>query len=207
MYSWRGMFRGVAGFLVAALVLAVGVTAVYATNPDIYMYRDKRGVFHFTNAPAQPQYRFYMSGAPSMALKGFRDPQRAKKFEPIILAAAKRNRVDPALVKAVIRAESDFVPIARSPKGAQGLMQLMPATARLHRVHEVYDPKQNVEGGVRHLRLLLDRYNGNVRLALAAYNAGAGAVDAYGGVPPFPETWEYLHRVLRFRELYARKGG
>ena len=171
------------------------------------MYRDKRGVLHFSNAPAEREYRFFMAEVPRFALKGFRDPARAKEFEPIIVAAAQRHNVDPALIKAVIRAESGFVPIARSPKGAQGLMQLMPATARLHRVRHVYDPQQNVEGGVRHLRLLLDRYGGNVRLALAAYNAGSGAVDSYGGVPPYPETWQYLERVLRFREQYKHQGG
>jgi soluble lytic murein transglycosylase len=118
---------------------------------------------------------------------------------------AHRHRVDAALVKAVIRAESDFLPYARSPKGALGLMQLMPATARMHKVWSVFEPKDNIEGGVRHLRLLLDQYNGNVRLALAAYNAGDGAVSRHGGIPPYPETIEYLERVLRFRELYLRE--
>ena len=113
--------------------------------------------------------------------------------------------MDTALVKAVIRAESDFVPSAVSPKGAQGLMQLMPATARLRNVWRAFEPRQNVEGGVSHLRYLLDRYGGNLRLALAAYNAGEKAVDAYGGVPPYPETMEYLARVLRFRDLYLRE--
>ena len=93
---------------------------------------------------------------------------------------------------------------ARSPKGALGLMQLMPATARMHNVWSVFEPKSNIEGGVRHLRLLLDQYNGNVRLALAAYNAGGGAVERHGGIPPYPETVQYLERVLRFREQYLR---
>jgi len=112
--------------------------------------------------------------------------------------------VDEALVKAVIRAESDFVPDAVSPKGALGLMQLMPATARMRGVWKVFEPTQNVEGGVRHLRYLLDRYSGNLRLALAAYNAGEAAVDRSGGVPPYPETIEYLARVMRFRDGYLQ---
>jgi len=107
-------------------------------------------------------------------------------------------------VKAVIHAESDFVPYAVSPKGALGLMQLMPATARRHGVWRVFDPRENVEGGVRYLRFLLDRYAGNVRLALAAYNAGEGAVDRYGGIPPYRETQEYLERVLAYRQAYLR---
>jgi len=193
-------------WLVSLGLLLAAVLALPA-GADIYMYRDKRGVLHFSNAPAEPGYRFFMEEAPRFSLPGYRDPQRARQYDPIIRAAAARHGVDPALVKAVIRAESDFVPVARSPKGALGLMQLMPATARLHRVARVYDPVENVEAGVRHLRLLLDRYGGNVRLALAAYNAGAGAVDAHGGVPPYPETWEYLERVLRYRELYRRDGG
>jgi soluble lytic murein transglycosylase-like protein len=123
----------------------------------------------------------------------------------MIREAARRHRVEPALVKAVIQAESDFVPYARSPKGALGLMQLMPATARMHGVWQILDPRENVEGGVRHLRFLLDRYSGNVRLALAAYNAGTEAVAKHGGVPPYPETTAYLDRVLRFRQMYARE--
>jgi soluble lytic murein transglycosylase-like protein len=110
-----------------------------------------------------------------------------------------------ALVKAVIRAESDFVPEAVSPKGALGLMQLMPATARMHNVWRIMEPQQNVEGGVEHLRYLLDRYAGNLQWALAAYNAGEKAVEVHGGVPPYPETWEYLTRVLRFRDSYRRE--
>jgi soluble lytic murein transglycosylase-like protein len=130
---------------------------------------------------------------------------RRKAFDAIIRDVARRHQVDVALVKAVIRAESDFVPQAVSPKGALGLMQLMPATARRHNVWRVLEPRQNVEGGVTHLRYLLDRYGGNLRLALAAYNAGEKAVDAYGGVPPYPETSEYLERVMRFRASYLRE--
>jgi soluble lytic murein transglycosylase len=191
--------------------LAAIVAVTLPTPPsraDFYMYRDKAGVLKFTNAPAQPGYRFFMAEAPHLLrLKGFRDPARAKKYDPVIASAAERYKVDRSLIKAVIRAESDFVPQATSPKGAQGLMQLMPATARLHGVQQAYDPEDNVEGGVRHLRQLLDRYGGNVRLALAAYNAGSGAVDKHGGVPPYPETWQYLERVMRFRDVYERQGG
>ena len=130
------------------------------------------------------------------------DGTRRKAYDKLIMEVARRHNVDTALVKAVIRAESDFVPQAVSPKGALGLMQLMPATARLRGVGQAFEPRQNVEGGVSHLRYLLDRYSGNLRLALAAYNAGEKAVDSHGGVPPYPETWEYLTRVLRFRDSY-----
>ena len=176
---------------------------------DIYMYRDTRGTLHFSNAPSEPQYQYYLPDAASWKLRpsrlGDTGGARRKAYDQIIRDAARRHGVDTALVKAVIRAESDFVPYAVSPKGALGLMQLMPATARLRNVWRVFEPRDNVEGGVRHLRYLLDRYGGNLRLALAAYNAGENAVDRSGGVPPYPETWEYLTRVLRFRDSYLRE--
>jgi len=181
---------------------------------DIYMYRDSKGVLHFSNAPTGRSYRPFLADDSPVRLTSlptFRgatklaDPARRKKFDPLIRDSARRHRVEPALVKAVIQAESDFVPYARSPKGALGLMQLMPATAHMHGVWQILDPRENVEGGVRHLRYLLDRYSGNVRLALAAYNAGVQAVAKHGGVPPYPETTAYLERVLRFRQMYARE--
>lgn len=195
-----------------AVLLVVGGLALMASvqraSAEIYMYRDRTGVLHFSNAPADPGYQRWAprAGNGYRVPTGIaRDSRRRQAFDPLIADAAERHRVDPALVKAVIRAESDFVPYARSPKGALGLMQLMPATARMHNVWSVFEPKDNIEGGVRHLRLLLDQYNGNVRLALAAYNAGNGAVARHGGIPPYPETIEYLERVLRFREQYHRE--
>src|SRR5574340_249992 len=188
----------------------VAIASALPAQADIYRYRDARGVFPFTNAPTEPQYAYYLPEVDDW--KAYRrgrlaalDPSRRKAYDQIIHDVADRHQIDAALVKAVIRAESDFVPHAVSPKGAIGLMQLMPATARMHNVGRILDPRQNVEGGVEHLRYLLDRYAGNLRLALAAYNAGEKAVDSHGGVPPFPETWEYLSRVLRFRDSYLRE--
>jgi soluble lytic murein transglycosylase-like protein len=199
----RGWLRGLLGTL---LVFAFAGPA----QGDVYMYRDTRGVFHFSNAPVEPQYQYYMpdiSSWKSARYGGFgaTGGARRKAFDSIIRDAARRHNVDVALVKAVIRAESDFVPRAISPKGALGLMQLMPATARRHNVWRAFEPQQNVEGGVTHLRYLLDRYGGNLRLALAAYNAGEKAVDAHGGVPPYPETLDYLARVLYFRNSYLHE--
>ena len=119
-------------------------------------------------------------------------------FESIIQQASARYQVDPSLVKALIRAESNFNPTAVSSAGAQGLMQLMPATAAGLGVQNSLDPVQNIEGGVHLLRKLLDRYSGNVTLALAAYNAGPGAVDRFGGIPPYQETQTYVQRVLNY---------
>jgi soluble lytic murein transglycosylase len=115
--------------------------------------------------------------------------------------------VDPDLVWAVIKAESNFNPRAVSRKGARGLMQLMPVTARLLEVDNAYNPTENVNGGVRYLRSLLDRFRGNRRLALAAYNAGAKAVEQYKNVPPYAETREYVRRVLNYYRLYRNNGG
>ena len=190
--------------------LLITLTWALPVHADIYMYRDKRGVLHFSNAPSEPEYQYYLPDLTSWPKwRGGRlgriDGARRKAFDTIIRDASRRYRVDMPLVKAVIRAESDFVPYAVSPAGAQGLMQLMPATARLRNVWRVFEPRQNVEGGVSHLRYLLDRYSGNVRLALAAYNAGENAVDRHGGIPPFAETTEYVSRVMRFRDLYLRE--
>jgi soluble lytic murein transglycosylase-like protein len=127
-------------------------------------------------------------------------------YDGLIREIAERYDVEYALVKAVIKAESDFNRLAVSPKGALGLMQLMPATAAQHQVRNVFLPRDNIEGGVRHLRLLLDRYGGNVPLAVAAYNAGSTRVEEAGGVPAIPETREYLARVLRYRLAYKREG-
>jgi hypothetical protein len=116
----------------------------------------------------------------------------------IVYDAASTHDVDPGLVAAVIRAESNFDPVAVSRKGAQGLMQLMPATARRFGVTNSFDPAQNIHGGTRYLRVLLDRFDSDPELTLAAYNAGEGNVARYEGVPPFRETVEYIARVARF---------
>jgi soluble lytic murein transglycosylase len=191
------------------ILVLLGLCANFALPADgraeIYMYRDSKGSLHFSNAPANPVFQPFLPSATPLKVQRSRpNPMRHRAFDDIIAETAWRYQIEPALIKAVIRAESDFVPYARSPKGALGLMQLMPATARRHNVWSVFDPRENVEGGVRHLRLLLDRYAGNVRLALAAYNAGEEAVERHGGIPPYAETIAYLERVLRFREQYLR---
>jgi soluble lytic murein transglycosylase len=167
---------------------------------DVYMYRDKQGVVTFTNVPTHAGYRRViregqMSSGGSVYSNG--------SYDDVIRSASDRHSVDADLVRAVIKVESDFNSNARSHKGAMGLMQLMPETARLHNVNDSYDPHENIEGGVRHLKLLLNRFQGDLPLTLAAYNAGIKAVEKHGGIPPFAETREYVRRVLRYYQSYG----
>ncbi len=133
--------------------------------------------------------------------------EAAGEYADYIHVAAKRHDLDPALLTAVMEVESAFNPKAVSPKGARGLLQLMPATARRFGVEDSFDPQQNVDGGARYLSWLLDRFEGRTELALAGYNAGEGAVDKHDGIPPYPETRQYVTLVLRGAgRLGARSG-
>ena len=132
----------------------------------------------------------YSSASTPLAVNG--------SFADLIKQASEKYNVNPNLVSAVIKAESNYNPQAVSPAGAMGMMQLMPGTARSLGVSNPFDPTQNVEGGVHLLRQLLDRYSNNVQLALAAYNAGPGAVDRYHGIPPYAETQTYVSRVMGY---------
>ena len=124
------------------------------------------------------------------------------QYDAMIRQAAAANGVDPALLAALVRAESNFNPNAVSPAGAQGLTQLMPGTARGLGVTNAFDPAQALNGGAKYLRQMLDRFGGDVRMALAGYNAGPGAVARYGGVPPYAETQQYVERVLHYYRRY-----
>ena len=124
-----------------------------------------------------------------------RNAEPTDTFDPFIQAASRRHKVDLKLIRAIMFSESANLPEAVSPKGAQGLMQLMPATAERFGVSDSFDPEQNIEGGTRYLRFLLDRYDGDITLAVAAYNAGEGAVDRYKGIPPYKETVAYVRKV------------
>lgn len=163
---------------------------------EIYTYRDASGVYHFASS-RRPGWQLFDRGG---AAKG--GPRR--EYDAIIRECAGTHDVEPALVKAVIRAESGFDPHAVSRAGARGLMQLLPRTARSHGATNLHDPRQNIEAGVRHLRMLLDKYENDPKLALAAYNAGAGAVARYKGLPPYRETRSYVAKVLRFLKEYRQ---
>jgi soluble lytic murein transglycosylase-like protein len=135
----------------------------------------------------------------------FNENESEKRFHPIILKAANRFQVDPALVKAIIMAESGYDPRAISKMGAKGLMQLMPATAQELGVEDAFNPKHNINAGVGYLKKLLNRFDGDVKLALAAYNAGTGKVRKYQGIPPFKATRYYIKKVFEYYQIYKKK--
>ena len=185
----------------AALVLAIVLGAAPAAA-QMYKLTAPDGTLHFTNAPTDPRYRKMAAGS-GTAAGWLRLPQApgasgAGPYVKEIEDASHRYGVPVRLVSAVIRAESGFNPRAVSRKGAQGLMQLMPTTASMLGVRNSFDPRQNIDGGVRHLRGLIDRFPHNLPLAIAAYNAGERAVVQYGGIPPYPETQDYVTKVMHF---------
>ena len=138
----------------------------------------------------------------------FRSIFRHKKerlFHPIILQAASRHEIDPALVKAIIMAESGYNPNAISQRGAKGLMQLMPSTAEALGVEDVFNPEQNISGGVRYFKKLVNRFDGDIKLALAAYNAGSNKVRHYQGIPPYKSTHHYIEKVFKYYKQYKNQ--
>jgi soluble lytic murein transglycosylase len=161
---------------------------------DIYRFRDERGVWHFSNIKSDPRYKIYIRTYDGSKPVN----QYIKDYDDIIHKASKRYDVDVSLIKAVIKAESDFNQHAVSSKGAQGLMQLMPGTAEAMEVENPFDAKDNIHGGTRYLSLMLQRFNKDMRLALAAYNAGPERVAEYRGVPPYEETRTFIDRVLSY---------
>jgi soluble lytic murein transglycosylase len=189
----------------ALLTLALGLLPAAAlAGGGLYRYEDARGVVHFTNVQWDARYT-RLSAIPRLSFEpGARlvpPHKRARAYDPLVRRVGLEVGVPPALVKAVIHAESAFNPRAVSHKGAMGLMQLMPGTARSLGVAEPFTAEQNVEGGTRYLRTLRERF-GNWTMALAAYNAGPDAVTKFGGIPPYKETQKYVRRVLTYYRVY-----
>jgi len=183
----------------AILTLAVSLYADLPAQGEIYRYVDKNGVWHFTNIKTDSRYRIFVPSSRKALGKYLND------YRGIINQASTEFGIDPHFIRAVIKAESGFDHQAVSSKGAQGLMQLMPGTAGDMEVSDPFDPEDNIFGGVRYLSLLLKRFKDNKILALAAYNAGPNAVETYKGVPPFPETREFVKRVMEYYKIYQAK--
>ncbi len=182
-------------FLGLLLLLPIVVQA------EIYKYRGPDGSLHFTDRPMSDSYKLEWRSGKTKSKRGSYSLAKMKanksKFTPLIEKVAKEQRLHPGLLHAMVRVESAYNPQAVSRRGAQGLMQLMPATASRYGVANSYDPKQNLEGGARYLSDLLREFEYDIKLALAAYNAGENAVKRYGNaIPPFPETINYVDKVL-----------
>ncbi|HYA42738.1 MAG TPA: lytic transglycosylase domain-containing protein [Syntrophobacteraceae bacterium] len=214
--------RVVRYLLFPALIIVLTVACPVIPSAEIFKYVDKDGAIHYTNTPTYvqsavvnlpplteanfqkyfPTYKgSYLGLQPGVFTSLSNLPNQAA-YDPHIKLYCRLYGLDCNLVRAVIRAESGFNPMALSPKGAMGLMQLMPDTSRDLGVVNPFDPLQNIDGGVRYLRMMLDRFNNNTALALAAYNAGPEAVLKHGGIPPFDETQIYVKRVMDFYDRY-----
>ena len=193
----QGVTLGAFAALFALLASAFPQTAA----GEVYQYIDRDGTIHLTNVPSDPRFRKVHAESTSR-----RPRVSANDLEQAILRYSKEHRLHPALLRAVIKAESDFDPTAISKAGAVGLMQLMPETAVKLAVRNPYDPDENIGGGARHLRYLLDRFHGDLALALAAYNAGEHRVDQYRTLPPIDETRHYVTKVLRFYRTFLFNG-
>ena len=193
------------GLIWIAFLFGFGVLGLAASSDsraDIYKYIDQDGVVHFSNVPSRDGKWVLIIREKKVQ---FNLGENFKKYEPEIWKASQRYTVDYHLVRAVIKAESNFNPKAVSRAGARGLMQLMPQTASLLQVNDSFHPEDNIDGGVRYLRYLLNIYNDDISLALAAYNAGERAVFNYRGIPPYQETQTYVQRVLRYYQEYSRE--
>jgi len=192
---------GSARFLACAVVILMATWAPFVlADAPVYGYVSPTGQVSLTNAPTDERVTAvrrkarYHIGVTDLEL------------EQAVSRAAQQHHVQPALLLAVMKAESSFNPTVISKAGAVGLMQLIPETAIRHGVRNLYDANDNITGGAKHLRYLLDRFHGNIRLALAAYNAGEGTVDRYGQIPPYKETRDYVKKVLVYYRSYKKDG-
>ncbi len=173
---------------------------VQKSGADIYKYRDKNGVLHFTNVPTSPKFKVFIR----QKTNPFR-PNSTKKYDRHILEASKKYGLSIPLIKAIIKAESDFNPRAVSKKGALGLMQIMPQNVKSLSIRNPFNPRENILGGTFYFKKLFNRFDGKLPLTIAAYNAGPGAVEQYRKIPPFPETRKYVEKVLKYYKYFKTR--
>lgn len=191
------------------IVTLVIIFCIFSLPPTssagIYRYEDENGVIHFTNCPREAKFKLYIRESKedvdgrNSSFSYIRD---SNQYDALISEFSKKYQVDFALIKAIIRAESGFNPNAVSRKGARGLMQLMPETASRVNVSNSFNPRENIEGGVRYFKYLLSLFNDDLRLSLAAYNAGENIVSEVRSIPPYRETVDYVKKVLSYYQSY-----
>jgi soluble lytic murein transglycosylase len=179
----------------SVIFLMVMLFMPLAAIADIYMYIDSNGVLHFTDAPTSSQYRLYIKERPKKM-------PSSKKYDQLIDEAAQVVGLSFHLLKALIRVESNFDSRAVSKAGAMGLMQIMPENIKSLKIRDPFDPWENILGGALYLKTLIERFEGKLPLALAAYNAGPSVVDQYQAIPPIKETEEYVQKVMKYYYLY-----
>jgi hypothetical protein len=186
-------------------LLIIGVVVIFAmsapsvlADAQVYEYVSPTGIVNLTNVPTDTQFKEFKPPA------RYHQAVSDMELEQAVARAASQHRVSPALLLAVMKAESDFNPMVISKAGAVGLMQLIPETAIRHGVRNLYDTEDNIVGGAKHLRYLLDRFHGKLRLALAAYNAGERRVDRYGKIPPYKETQLYVKKVMGYYREFKK---
>jgi soluble lytic murein transglycosylase-like protein len=187
-------------------VLCLGAALACLTDSaraDIYERTHQNGVKEYTNRPSGPGWIFCMTESGSQPVIEFVKEGKPKSIDEIVTEIASKFVIDAGLVKAIIMAESNCDPNAVSSKGAQGLMQLMPSTAKNLNVSRPFDPRENIIGGVKYIKGLMASY-GKLELALAAYNAGPGAVEKYAGIPPYRETINYVKKVISYYEKFKK---
>jgi soluble lytic murein transglycosylase len=190
-------FIGIYTFLYIMITMA---TPLYA---DIYVYADKAGVLHFTNVPTSSKssnYKVYIKETPNRPLES----NITDLYDHVISEASHTHGVSFPLLKALIKTESDFNPRAVSSAGARGLMQLMPENIKTLKIKNPFDPRENIMGGTQYLKQLINRFNGKLPLALAAYNAGPGVVEKYQRVPPFKETENFVKQVMKYYSFFNK---
>ena len=184
---------------ILSFVVVVLSFVVLPVQADIYRYIDENGVMHFTNTPTSSiqQYRLFLKEKSSVTRW-----YSSEKYDDLISDASERSGVSFPLLKAIIKAESDFDPHAVSKKGATGLMQIMPENFKPLGISDPFDPWENINAGARYFKQMYDRFKGKLTLSLAAYNAGPTAVDRYQTIPPYEETQEYVRRVMKYYYNY-----
>ncbi len=183
--------------LLGGVLLVPFIVGIAPVDADIYRYVDAEGVMHFTDTPDHGHWVLYLKERPPAG-------SGHHSYVEIIRRHASFYRLEEALVKAVIKVESDYQPRVVSKKGAQGLMQLIPETAKSLKVSNPFDPSENIRGGSEYLRRMLDLFDNDIELALAAYNSGPSTVQQYGGIPPYNETRNYVKKVKHYLDYYRQ---